>query len=195
MMRLFACAALACLLAFSSVGLGQTPSRPVERPLTPAAARAEAALRDLAADIREARLMLDRAADRRTRERIETLLLRAETQANQLRKDLALATAPAAPAVPQPASAEDFATVLKGLKAERFDDGRLAFLELAVSKRYLSSAQVRTLLSEFAFDEGRLKTALLVHPRVSDPENFFTVLDTFKFSSSKEELRSKLKGK
>jgi Domain of unknown function (DUF4476) len=153
------------------------------------AASARAAARDLASDLREARELLKKVNDRKTRERLELLLSRAELRAADIQRDLAALAAPPRVAL----SPDEFAKFLKGLKANAFDDGKVPFVEEYARTRWFSSAQAREVLKAFAFDDGRIKAAVALYPRLTDPENFFTVLDAFAFDSSRKALREKLK--
>jgi hypothetical protein len=149
-----------------------------------------AKVKDIAADLKEARDLLKGVADKTTRDRLELLITRSELRAVELEKSLA-GGAPAATAAP-PLSAEDFANLTKSLKAESFDEGKASFVALFAQKGRLTCEQAREILKAFSFDDDRVKSAVLLYPRVTDPENFFKVLDVFSFSSSKDEVRKKL---
>src|SRR5687767_7142137 len=77
-------------------------------------------VKEIAADLKEARELLVKVADKPTRDRLELLITRSELRAVELEKSLAGVT-PAASA--PPLSAEDFAKLMKSLKAESFDEG------------------------------------------------------------------------
>jgi hypothetical protein len=81
---------------------------------------------------------------------------------------------------------------MKSLKAESFDEGKGSFVALFAQKGRLTCEQAREILKTFSFDDDRVKSAVLLYPRVTDPENFFKVLDVFSFGSSKDEVRKKL---
>ena len=181
--------ALAGILTFAFVPFVQA-QKPAEKKDGPAAERA-AKLKEMVADLKEARELLKGVADKTTRDRLELLITRSELRAVELEKSLA-AAAPTAPASP-PLSAEDFAGLMKSLKSESFDEGKAAFVALfAQGKARLTCEQARDILKTFSFDDDRVKSAVLLYPRVTDPENFFKVLDVFSFSSSKDEVRKKL---
>jgi hypothetical protein len=88
-----------------------------------------------------------------------------------------------------------FAELLKQLKKESFDNGKLSFVESFGGERVFTSEQVRQMLSTFAFDNDRAKAALVLHAQVIDPENFFTALEAFTFDSNRKQVRDKLKAK
>jgi hypothetical protein len=151
--------------------------------------KAATANRQLIAELRDAQDLLKNIPDRRTRERLEVLLTRAELRANDVQKELASLAAAARPAaVPE----AEFAKIHTGLKALPFDKDKVLFIENLGSARHFTSSQARALLKEFAFDDGRGKAAVALHPQVLDPENFGTVLEVFTFDSGRKALREKL---
>ena len=179
--------ALAGIVGFALVPFAQA-QKPAEKKEGPAA-ETTAKLKDLTTDLKEARELLKGVADKTTRDRLELLLTRSELRAVELEKSLAgAASAPSTP----PLSAEDFAKLMKSLKSESFDEGKASFVVLFAQKGRLTCEQAREILKAFSFDDDRVKSAVLLYPRVTDPENFFKVLDVFSFSSSKEEVRRKI---
>lgn len=149
----------------------------------------EAALSKITADLKEARGLLKDVSDRKTREKLELLITRAELAAKDLQKELATL-------VPVGGMAkEDFAKVLKGLKDQSFDDGKMKYVNGLAKTTRLTSAQVKEMLAAFSFDRDRVTAAVTLHPMVVDPELFVTVLDAFSFKSSKDEVLSKIKAK
>lgn len=183
---MFRMLALAGTFAFAvaSLAYAKTPAKK-EDP----AAELSAKVKEIAADLKEARELLAKVADKPTRERLELLITRSELRAVELEKSLA-GVAPAASA--PPLSAEDFASLMKSLKAESFDEGKASFVALFAQKGRLTCEQAKEILKAFSFDDDRVKSAVLLYPRVTDPENFFKVLDVFSFSSSKDEVRKRL---
>jgi hypothetical protein len=149
------------------------------------------ATKGLAADLKEARELLGKVSDKPTRERLELLITRSELKVLELEKMFAGGVVPSTG--PAPMSAENFAKLLKGLKAESFDDGKKSFIATFAANGRLTSEQARQLLKEFSFDEGRISSAVVLYPRLTDPENFFIVLDVFTFDSSRSSVREKLK--
>jgi hypothetical protein len=148
-------------------------------------------VKELAGDLKEARELLKKITDRTTRDRLELLITRSELKVLELEKALAGVSLPATGVTP--VSAENFAKLLKGLKAESFDDGKASFIATFATNGRLNCEQARQLLKEFSFDEGRTQSAVHLYPRLTDPENFFTVLDVFTFDSSRTAVREKLK--
>jgi hypothetical protein len=156
------------------------------------AARLEAVAQQIAADIREAQALLPKTNTKSGREKLELVLTRLELRSTELQKELA---AMSKTGKPQAITSEQLALILKGIKAEPFDSGRLSFVDgLGKSRRYTSS-QVKTILKEFVSDDDRVKAAVLLFPQVIDPDNFLVVYDVFTFDSGRASLREKLKGK
>ncbi len=152
--------------------------------------KAAAANRQLTLDLRDAQDLLKNIPDRRTRERLELLLTRAELRAVDVQKELAALAAASRPtAVPE----LEFAKILAALKGQSFDKDKVLFVENLGSARYFTSAQARALLKEFSFDDGRGKAAVALYPQVIDPDNFATVLEVFTFDSGRKTVREKLK--
>jgi hypothetical protein len=179
---------VALSVGLPALGTGQPAPAAKDKPSPAASARAAA--RDLAADLRAARELLKKVNDRRTREQLELLLNRAELRAGDIQRDLAALAAPPRRVALSPV---EFAKFMNGLKANAFDNGKVPFVEEYAKTRWFSSAQVREVLKTFAFDDGRIKAAVALYPRLTDPENFFTALDAFAFDSSRKALREKLK--
>lgn len=174
-----------CLALLPALAAAQT-----KLPEMPPASSLATTAKEVAADLKEVRELLKKVTDKATLERIELLVTRSELKALELEKTLA-ATA----AVPPPTgiAADNFAKLLKGLKAEKFDDGKVSFIATFAANGRLNCEQARELLKTFSFDDGRTTAAVALYPRLTDPENFFTVLDTFTFDSSRTAVREKLK--
>ena len=149
----------------------------------------EVAAGKIAADLKEARGLLKDVSDRKAREKLELLIGRAELAAKDLQAELAAAAPLAA------LSKEDFAKILKGLKDQSFDDGKMKYVSAMPKSTRITSAQAKEMLASFSFDRDRIAAAVALHVLVVDPELFVTVLDAFSFKSSKDEVLNKIKGK
>jgi hypothetical protein len=163
---------------------------PTGKDMSSSTANAQAAAKEVVADLREARQLLKQINDRKTRDRLELLLTRAERRTADLQKSLAIL---AGPHKPRPISAEEFAKFLQGVKGNTFDKDKVPFIENFAKNRNLSCEQVREILKTFSFDDGRGQAAVLLYPRVTDPENFFLALEVFTFDSGRKAVREKLK--
>jgi hypothetical protein len=83
---------------------------------------------------------------------------------------------------------ETFDALKQTLRNEPFDDKKLSIAKQVVRDNYISSAQVKELLQQFAFENNKLDFAKYAYQYVSDRGNYFIVYDAFTFSNSKDEL-------
>lgn len=156
--------------------------------------------RTLAQDLTEARELLRRVLssasqtnnsarereNRRTRDsdqgRLELLLERAERDARFLERrlrdgdDLGGFRGALTP--------QDFQDLVTSIKRKPFADDQLEVIRLASRTSYFSCDQVRSLVRMMTFSDGQEDVAVLLYPRLVDPQRFHTLSDAFKFSSS-----------
>lgn len=83
-------------------------------------------------------------------------------------------------------SAEAFQQFYDQYKKESFDDGRTKLINAVSKNASLSSVQIRTLLKPYTFDQNRLEIAKSLYKDVADPQNYFTLSDTFGFFNYKD---------
>ncbi|WP_131538397.1 DUF4476 domain-containing protein [Pedobacter nototheniae] len=83
-------------------------------------------------------------------------------------------------------SAEAFQQFYDQYKKESFDDGRTKMINAVSRNASLSSAQIRTLLKPYTFDQKRLDMAKSLYKDVADPQNYFTLSDVFEFFNYKD---------
>ena len=95
---------------------------------------------------------------------------------------------------PQPMEAARFEALIKALSAEGFAKGKLRVVSEAAAHNQFSVAQVKKVMRQFSFAEGKVKSAAALHPKVIDPQNFFQVYAELTFDGDKKKLR-KLLGK
>jgi hypothetical protein len=85
---------------------------------------------------------------------------------------------------------------MDGLKAaissESFGDGKVAILSASAAGNWFTIDQVVELLPLFAFSDDRVEAAVVLYPKVLDPENWFRVYGAFDFDNDKDEVRSRL---
>lgn len=86
----------------------------------------------------------------------------------------------------------DFGRMLKSLKVESFDDGKLSFVKLVSRSNEFTSDQVRQMLKTFSFDPQRAQAAVALYPAVSDKKNFSHALEAFDHDSSRISVRQQL---
>ena len=182
-----ACTAVVITLAaaMSPISRGQAGPPPRKSGgITPLQARKE--VDQIIGDLREARTLALKIGDKATRDKMGLILSRAELRARDLSDDLAQSR----PAQSQTAlPAADFEKLLKGLKQEPFDQGKLTYIENFATARPLNCEQAATLLKCFAFDEGRIKAIKVLYPKLIDRQNFNDVLNAFVFDNSKADAR------
>lgn len=93
---------------------------------------------------------------------------------------------PVEPVVTTPA---ELAGILRALEGTSFDKDRLPVLRSAVRDRAFTTDQVKTLLGTFDFSKNQVDAAILLHPQVVDPQNWYSVYEVFTFESDKRRLR------
>jgi hypothetical protein len=150
---------------------------------------AEATAKQVVADLREAQEALKFVDNRPTRERLELLLSRAELRVRDLQE---LLTGEEEPDRPEAASTEEFARVLTMIKAKWPDRERLALITDMGRFGHYTSVQVRALLEAFDFDDNKVEAAIMLYPKLTDPESFFQSLEAIDASFKREEVRTKL---
>jgi len=96
---------------------------------------------------------------------------------------------PPPPPEPQAMDPGDFAALMKALKAESFPKGKLAVLREAARRNRFRVAQLRHVMQEFSFADGKLQAAAAIHPVLVDPQNFYKVYQDLQFESDKLKLR------
>ncbi len=94
---------------------------------------------------------------------------------------------------PEPMSSSSFRSLLRSLKDESFEDTRLEILRDAADRNYFTVSQLIDILEMFNFEDNKIEACKIVYPKLVDKENFHEVYSSFKFSSSKEELREWIK--
>ena len=94
---------------------------------------------------------------------------------------------------PQLMRPKDFDRLLQTLHNESFDKDRYVILETMRNKQPFTTEQIGAIARIFDFDDARLKSLKLLYPCAVDPGNYYTLLETLDFLSSKNELQKFLK--
>lgn len=155
------------------------------RPLFTEAREALAELRGMAQshpDFRTRRSLIRKA------DKIKRLLVEMR-EALSIRDKPRLQPAPPPPPEPQAMDTSDFAALMKALRTESFAKGKLVVLREAVRHNHFQVAQLRRIMREFSFADGKLQAAAAVHPVLVDPNNFYKVYQDLQFESDKQKLR------
>ena len=84
---------------------------------------------------------------------------------------------------------DDFKDLKGSINNRSFESTNLDIAKTAIDNNYLSSEQVRELMSFFTFETNKLEIAKYSYKKVCDPGNFFKVYDVFDFESSVTELK------
>lgn len=91
-------------------------------------------------------------------------------------------------------SRTQFDRLLKMVKEESFDSNKNTLLSMVAGKNRFSTDQIRQILGLYSFDAGKVEALKMCYPTTVDPENYFTLLSTLKFSGSKSELKNFIDG-
>jgi len=81
-----------------------------------------------------------------------------------------------------------FSSLLSSVKSENFADDKLRVIKIAAKKGFFNVNQIKTVLNNFSFAEDKIDVVSLMYPKVVDEENSHQILDSFTFSSDKEEV-------
>lgn len=107
--------------------------------------------------------------------------------------ELALQYAPPPPPIQpppvQPMEAGRFTTLLNTLGAEAFPKGKLRVVKQAGRHDHFSVDQVRRVMRQFSFADGKVQAAATLYPKLVDPQNFFQVYEELDFEADKNRLR------
>jgi hypothetical protein len=177
-------AVLLGLVAVNSA-TAQTPAQPPDAKaptngLTPE--QLELAQR-IAADLKDLRNQVARLPEGPARQQMLQLVARLEGDSRNF-AELTAGAARSRLAVPD----DVLAKLLKALQNQNFDDNRLPVLRQGAANARFTSDQARTLVAAFAASGARKRAAILLYPRVLDPNNFPMVLDAIPFNADREDV-------
>ncbi|WP_347218917.1 DUF4476 domain-containing protein [Chryseobacterium sp.] len=77
---------------------------------------------------------------------------------------------------------------------EKFDDGKLAFINQQMKSSMFTAVQIRDLVKSLSFDKNKLTLAKSMYLSCVDKNKYFVVYDSFDFENSKRELRAYISG-
>lgn len=163
----------------ATMSSGQTADKPKKSGAAKLADEAKA----LAKELRDARESVKKVSDKELRDKLELQLARAELRALSLKEKL-----DAIPTTRAAISDADFQKLLKVIKAERFDKGKVTTITSLKGIR-LTCEQLKTILKTFDFDDGRVTSGVYLYPMLTDPENIFIIDEVFTFDSSRRTFR------
>jgi hypothetical protein len=99
---------------------------------------------------------------------------------------------PAKPAKPQPMTSAQFGQLVEAIRSASFDDDKVGVVRLAAQTNWFLASQGAAVMDLISFDDGKIDAAAAMWPRITDPENYFVMLNKLNFDSSKEKLRKRV---
>jgi hypothetical protein len=99
---------------------------------------------------------------------------------------------PSKPAKPQPMRPADFGKLVEAIRSASFDDDKVEVVRLAAQNNWFLANQGAAVMDLIAFDDGKIDAAVAMWPKITDPENYFVMMNKLAFDSSKEELRKRV---
>ncbi len=88
-----------------------------------------------------------------------------------------------------PPSNSGFQQVLAAVKAEGFDENKVALVVMAATQRPLSMAELRQVLQEIRFQDHRQALLVSMQFLVTDPANYQVLNDVLPFSAERDLAR------
>lgn len=90
-------------------------------------------------------------------------------------------------------SQDAFSRFYKTVKDATFDDQRLKLIETSVITSNFTTEQCRQLTGFFHFDDKKMKVMKMMYPKIVDKSNFFELIGSLTFISSKDEMNAFVK--
>ena len=87
-----------------------------------------------------------------------------------------------------PMSPSSFNALLSSIDKKSFGDDKLLVAKQAASANCMTSAQIKTVMGAFEWDDNRLDFAKHAYQNCVDPQNYFQVNDAFDWDDNGEEL-------
>lgn len=86
----------------------------------------------------------------------------------------------------------DFKELLAELEAASFKDSKMGVVRMAAKHNHFTCDQARQLVEAMPFRDLELETAVLLYPRIVDPQRFHKVMGALTFENDRRELESRL---
>ncbi len=83
----------------------------------------------------------------------------------------------------------DFNILKATVEKRSYEDTRKELIISAIDANYFTSAQVKTLLNLFSYENSKLEVAKYAYKKTCDKKNYFIVYDVFTFENSIPELK------
>lgn len=78
--------------------------------------------------------------------------------------------------------------ILSAIENESFKSDKIIVAKQATKNKCLSVDQIKQIMDEFSFDDGKLEFAKLAYSKCSNKDDYYMLNESFSFSSSKSEL-------
>lgn len=88
----------------------------------------------------------------------------------------------------QPMNERSFDQLKQSIRRESFDENKLSIAKTAIRDNMVSTAQVKELLALYSFEQTKLDLAKYCYQYTTDYNNYYSVVNSFSFSNSKQEL-------
>jgi hypothetical protein len=88
---------------------------------------------------------------------------------------------------PLPISEEEFAGLVESIKNESFQENQLSIVQISSRYNYFTVDQVVRVIELFSFSDGKLKALEYLYPNVVDKFNSHQIINSFTYSSDKEQ--------
>lgn len=92
----------------------------------------------------------------------------------------------------QAISGSDLEKIVSRVLDASFADDQLDLVKSASKVNHFTVDQVVALMKACTFEDTKIEVAVLLYPRIVDPNNWYLVNDGFTFSSSKKTLRDRI---
>ncbi len=90
-------------------------------------------------------------------------------------------------------SPEAFGRFYNSVKNTPFDDQRIKLIDTALVTSNFTTDQCRQLTGFFTFDDKKMQVMQMMYPNIMDKSNFFTLIETLTFISSKDKMNEFVK--
>jgi hypothetical protein len=98
----------------------------------------------------------------------------------------------ARPQKPQPMKSAEFGQLVAAIRGASFDDDKVGVVRLAAQNNWFLASQGAAVMDLISFDDGKIDAAAAMWPRITDPENYFVMMNKLSFDSSKDKLRKRV---
>ena len=98
-------------------------------------------------------------------------------------------TTPVTTTTTPPAAASDLDKIVAAITAESFSADKLSALEFTAKNTRLTAAEARTVLDLLVYSGDKMTALKLLRDKITDPQNWNTLLGTFASSTDRDEAR------